>query len=218
MPVAVAAFAVVAAGCALGERPTLGEPADAAPGLPAAENPAATASTGVAEVDALLARLDATPAVTFAADYRVTRKLGPVTADARVEQLPPQLAVTVGDVRFIVGDGNDRTCAVSASTCEPGRLEQRISDLMIGSRFYAEGPAAALRVAMARRVADPEFTTREIAGLVADCVSVPVGDGADLTCVTPDGPLALLDTAAVTIEITSWSTAPDPAAFTDSNS
>ena len=206
--VAVAATPAVLAGCATGERPTLDD-------APASTTSATSAPlpTGVAEVDALLARLDATATAPFTATYRITRKLGNVGADAAVVQAPPRTAVTVGDVRFLTGDGEDRTCDVPTATCEAGRLDQRVSDLMIGSRFYAEGPAAALRVAMGRRTADAVLSAREVAGLTVDCVTVPVGAGADVTCVTPAGAIAVLDTAALLIELQSWSDAPDEAQF-----
>ena len=209
LAVAVVAVGAVLAGCGVGERPTLD---DAAP-VPGTGTTRAPLPTGVVEVDALLARLDGTASVAFTATYRITRKLGNVGADASVVQAPPRTAVTVGDVRFVVGDGADRTCDVPTATCEPGRLDQRVSDLMIGSRFYAEGPAAALRVAMGRRTGDAVVSTREVAGLSVDCVTVPVGAGGDVTCVTPAGPIAVLDTAALLVELQSWSDTPDETQF-----
>ncbi len=195
------------AACATGPRPTLGAPVDAPLGT-------SGQPTGDPQVDALLARLDATGERTFTATYRIVRRLGPLETEATVVQAPPRLSVTVDGVRFLRTAGGDLTCDLAAGTCEPGILDQRISDFMIGSRFFADGPAAALRVAMSRRSGAPEFSQEQVAGLTVDCVRVPVGPGSDTTCVTPDGPIARLDTAALKVELLTWSSDVQPDAFT----
>ena len=53
----------------------------------------------------------------------------------------------------------------------------------------------------------------QVAGVGADCLHVPVGGGQETYCVTGDGLVALLDTAAVHIELTSFSDAADSSAF-----
>lgn len=201
----VVALCVVLAACATGPRPTLGAPVDAPLGT-------SGQPTGDPAVDALLARLDAVGDRTFTATYRIVRRLGPLETTATVVQDPPRLSVTVGGVRF-VHNGTELTCDLATGMCEPGILDQRISDYMIGSRFYADGPAAALRVAMSRRTGVPELTQEVVAGLTVDCVRVPLGQGSDTTCVTPDGPLARLDTAALDVQLVTWSTEADAAAF-----
>ena len=56
--------------------------------------------------------------------------------------------------------------------------------------------------------------TAQLAGIGADCLHVPVGGGEETYCVTGDGLLALLDTATMRIELTSFAPDADPAAFT----
>ena len=66
---------------------------------------------------------------------------------------------------------------------------------------------------MARESAAPTVDTMQVAGVGADCLHVPVGGGQETYCITADGLVALLDTAAVHIEMTSFSDAADSSAF-----
>jgi hypothetical protein len=66
---------------------------------------------------------------------------------------------------------------------------------------------------MSRRSGAPELSQEVVAGLTVDCVRVPLGQGSDTTCVTPDGPLARLVTAALDVELLSWSAEADANAF-----
>ena len=86
-------------------------PADGRPTLGTA--PVDTLSrepTGIADVDRVLARLDAVGGETFTADYVITRKLGPIERAATVVSQPPRTTVRVGDVALYDDDNPDQTC------------------------------------------------------------------------------------------------------------
>jgi hypothetical protein len=188
-------------------------PSDARPSLGVA--PVDTVShepTGNPDVDRLLDRLDAVGDKTFTAAYSIKRKLGDLQRAANVVQSPPHNVVRIGDVALF-SDPPQQTCDNVTSICETGLLEQRISDVGISSRFYGPATAQQLRVAVARESADPTVDTMQIAGVEADCLHVSVGGGQETYCVTADGLVALLDTAAVHIELTSLSEVADSSAF-----
>jgi hypothetical protein len=201
----LAAVVVAAAGCALGSRPHLTEEAAALGGAPGTPS-------GDAGADRVLALLEAVGNGPFTASYQVTRKLGPNVTTATVVQDGDRRSVTVSDVRFVHTD-QDVTCKLSTKSCEPGVQDARISDYSIGSTFWAEGPARALRVAMTRRAGAPVASTQTIGGQEAQCVDVPVGAGVEHYCATPTGPVARWDTAAVTVELTAFAATPDDNAF-----
>lgn len=199
------ALVVAAAGCALGPRPHLTEAAAALGGAPGTPS-------GDAGADRVLALLESDTTEPFTATYQVTRKLGPNTTTATVVQDGDRRSVTVGDVRFLHTE-QDATCVLSTRVCEPGVQDARISDYSIGSAFWADGPARALRVAMTRRAGAPVASTQTIAGQDAQCVDVPVGAGVEHYCATPAGPVARWDTAAVNVELTGFNREPDQSAF-----
>jgi len=107
----------------------------------------------------VLALLESDTTEPFTATYQVTRKLGPNTTTATVVQDGDRRSVTVGDVRFLHTE-QDATCVLSTRVCEPGVQDARISDYSIGSAFWADGPARALRVAMTRRAGAPVASTQ----------------------------------------------------------
>jgi hypothetical protein len=200
------AVVLSAAGCALGPRPHLTEAAAALGGAPGTPS-------GDAGADRVLALLEAVGNGPFTASYQVTRKLGPNVTTATVVQESDRRSITVGDVRFLHTD-QDVTCKLSTQACEPGVQDARISDYSIGSTFWADGPARALRVSMTRRAGAPVASTQTIGGQDAQCVDVPVGAGVEHYCATPAGPVARWDTAAVTVELTAFTATPDENAFT----
>ncbi len=169
--------------------------------------------TGIVDVDRVLARLDAVDSQTFTASYAIRRKLGDLERSASVVQSPPHTVVKVGDVA-LYSDPPPQTCDTATSTCEDGLLEQRISDTGVSSRFYGPAMAQQLRVAVGRESSAPTLDTAQIAGVGSECLHVAVGGGEETYCVTGEGLLALLDTAAVHIELTSFSPSADPSAFT----
>lgn len=165
--------------------------------------------TGIAEVDQVLARLDAVDGKTFTASYAIERKLGDLKRTATVVQSPPNTVVQIGDVALFT-DAPQQTCDITKQTCEDGLLEQRISDVGISSRFYGPATAQQLRVAVGRESSSPTFDTTQVGTATVQCIHVPVGGGQETYCVNSDGIVALLDTAAEHIELTSYS--PDAAA------
>ena len=148
--------------------------------------------TGNVDVDRVLARLDGVDGKTFTASYAIRRKLGDLERSASVVQLPPRTLVRIGDVSLF-SDPPQQTCDAATGTCEDGLLEQR--------------------VAVGRESSPPTVDTAQLAGIGAECLHVPVGGGEETYCVTGDGLLALLDTAAMHIELTSFAPEADPAAF-----
>ena len=204
--VALAALVVFvgAAACVPSDsRPTLGTaPADTLSHEP----------TGNVDVDRVLARLDGVDGKTFTASYAIRRKLGDLERSASVVQLPPRTLVRIGDVSLF-SDPPQQTCDAATGACEDGLLEQRISDIGVSSRFYGPATAQQLRVAVGRESSPPTVDTAQLAGIGAECLHVPVGGGEETYCVTGDGLLALLDTAAMHIELTSFAPEADPAAF-----
>jgi hypothetical protein len=199
---------LVASACVpTGPRPSLGEEV-------ASASQVATGDTGIPEVDAILDRLDAVGGRTFTANYRITQKFGSNTADAAVAQAPPRRTVRIGSTVFLTGEQvEDQTCSTEDNLCRPGIIEQRVSDLGVGSGFYGPNPAQMLRVATDRRAGLPTASTREIANVTADCVSVPVGAGTETYCVSPEGPVALVGTAAQLVELQAITDTADPDAL-----
>jgi hypothetical protein len=168
--------------------------------------------TGIAAVDQVLARLDAVDGKTFTASYAIQRKLGDLKRSATVVQSPPRTVVQIGDVALFT-DVPQQTCDMTTQTCEGGLLEQRISDVGISSRFYGPATAQQLRVAVGRESAPPTIDTAQVGNVTAQCIHVPVGGGQETYCVTGDGVVALLDTAAEHIELTSYSPEASASAF-----
>jgi hypothetical protein len=203
--VALAALVVLvgAAACVpSNSRPTLGT----APDDTLSHEP-----TGNVDVDRVLARLDGIDGQTFTASYAIRRKLGDLERNASVVQTPPFTVVRIGDVALY--SDPPQTCDAATGTCEDGLLEQRISDIGVSSRFYGPAIAQQLRVAVGRESSPPRVDTAQLAGIGADCLHVLVGGGEETYCVTGEGLLALLDTAAMHIELTSFAATADPAAF-----
>lgn len=196
------------AGCGSGSRSspvTTATPATALGG-------ATGTPTGNAAVDAVLQKLEGSPRPAFTATYTITRKLGPRSTAATVVHDGTATAVTVGDIRFLPGD-DPATCSLSQQTCEQGIREARISDYSVSSGFYAAAPARALRVAYARRSAEPAGSAESVGGSDATCVVVPLGGGSETYCATGDGVVARWDTAAVDVELQAIQASADPAAF-----
>lgn len=192
---------VILSSCALGARPTLGKPGGATSTV--------GASTGNAELDALLAKVDAVGDKQFTAKYLLTRLLGPVTKDATVVQSPPITAIIVGDTKFTRGP-EDRTCTISNGQCESGILEQRMGDLSMSTNFYAAAPAAQMRVSYRRRASDPTFKQRQLTLGNVDCVVIPLGPGEEEYCVAGNGLIAYVARADVQIELKDLSDVADP--------
>jgi hypothetical protein len=126
-----------------------------------------------------------------------------------------RLSVTIGDVRFL-RDAGEQTCDLATGSCEDGLQEARVSDTAVTSQFYGAAPARVLRVSLARATGEPVGSSETVAEHPATCVTVPSGQGDERTCATPEGLLALWDTAAVTIQLQDLKTSADEADFATS--
>jgi hypothetical protein len=201
----LALLAVIGAGCATGQRPTLGSSVAIGGGT--------GEPVGDEAVDSVLRLLEGEESPTYTARYRLTRKLGATQADGTVVRDGDQRSITVGDIRFLVGP-DERTCNLATGECEDGVLEARISDVGVATTFYGPSPARALRVAFERRSGPPVAGAATVGGLQTTCVDVPVGGGVERYCAAPGGQVALWDTAATNVELVSQVDTADPAAFT----
>jgi hypothetical protein len=198
---------VVGGGCGVGERPTLVE-AGAVGGEPGTP-------TGTPAADEVLALLEGDLPDAVTADYSITTKLGGTSRPARVVRSGDRLSVTIGDVRFL-RDAGEQTCDLATGSCEDGLQEARVSDTAVTSQFYGAAPARVLRVSLARATGEPVGSSETVAEHPATCVTVPSGQGDERTCATPEGLLALWDTAAVTIQLQDLETSADEADFATS--
>jgi hypothetical protein len=191
----------------VGERPTLVE-AGAVGGEPGTP-------TGTRAADEVLALLEGDLPDAVTADYSITTKLGGTSRPARVVRSGDRLSVTIGDVRFL-RDAGEQTCDLATGSCEDGLQEARVSDTAVTSQFYGAAPARVLRVSLARATGAPVGSSETVAEHPATCVTVPSGQGDERTCATPEGLLALWDTAAVTIQLQDLKTSADEADFATS--
>jgi len=203
----LAALALLAGSCAVGERPTLASTPNlgGAPGTP----------VGDAGVDRVLGLLESVPAAAppaFTAGYAVTRRLGPLKAPAQVVRDGDRVSVTIGDIRYLTGPVL-QTCTVSTGRCEAGLDKQRTSDITVWENFYASAPATALRSAYVRKSGAPTPSQQTVAGQPAECVDVPVGPGRERYCALVTGPVAVWDTADKQVLLTTYAATADPAAF-----
>ena len=186
--VALASAALTLAGCALGERPTLTD--ERLPGDPAVE-----------AVHELLAQADTTA---FEASYLITpARAGSAPVSATVRWAAGASLIAIGDVEFVVDDGEQRTCRAGRVDCVPGFDEARISDLSVTSAFW--GPSTAQRLLTdAGRMTAVSPAADTIAGQSATCATVTMGTASSTYCATATGPLARLVAADVTIELTAF--------------
>jgi len=171
-------------------------------------------STGRAEIDNVLSRLECVTPSAFTADYTVLTRLGDVTSAAKVVQAPDgRRSVTINDVRYLHEIGRTVTCNVVDNACEDGINEARTSDVLLSSEFYAQSMASRLRVDAGRRIGDPVASEQEFGGQQALCVAIPVTGGTKTYCALDSGPIALFDANDLLIELTGYSPTPDEAAF-----
>lgn len=199
---AVAAVLVLTlSGCLLGERPT----------LDTGSVPVATDPNSVAVID----RLDAAAASTFTASYDILVKYGNVQSTAVVVHDGERTSVTIGSTRFLTDGANVSTCTVGdESTCTDRIDASRVANLQMNPGFWGESASARVRRDTASHIAATVADTRDIAGQPARCVTIPVTNGNPEYCALDAGPLAFQDTGDLTIELTSYATTADEAAFT----
>ena len=197
-PLTVALTATLSA-CFTGERPRLAEGATA---------------TGDPAADAVLSRLDAGGQAAFTADYSVVTKFGNVTTPATVVQFgPARRAVTIGRIRFLVDRADTATCDLDADECSTTIDAARVSDVQLTPDFYAASAATRLRRDTELRAGPTRASIETIAGQPATCVVVTVTGGESTYCALDAGPLARLDAADLSIELTAYSPTPDETQF-----
>ena len=184
---------VIASGCGLGQRPTLGSPGAGTPGGP----------TGDARVDALLAKLDTIGTQKFTATYKITQRLNAATANATVAQDPGRTAVTVGSVLYLKTGPAEKTCDMKSKACALGLDETKISNLSVTASFYAKSPATQIRVSYNRREGTLIFTTQQLAGVTTDCMTIPFNGGTEIYCIAPNGLIARAERQDTLVELTS---------------
>jgi len=182
---------VALSACFTGPRPKLAEGA---------------ATTGDAAADAVLSRLDATGGKVFTADYTILTKFGSITTPATVVQAgPARRAVTIGGTRFLINGSETGTCDLDAGTCSDSIDPQDVSNLQVTADFYAASAAARLRRDTELRTGPTRASTETIAGHPATCVVIPVTGGDTTYCALNTGPLARLDGADLSIDLTKYS-------------
>ena len=202
--VSTTVLAAVLGACGVGERPTLVD-RSAIGGL-------ARTPTGVDAADEVLGLLEGDLPEEVTATYTITPKLGALSRPATVVRSGDQTSVTIGDVRFL-SNGEARTCQLATGTCVDGIDEAEVSDTAITSGFYNSSPAQVLRVSLARATGEPVASSQTVGEHPVTCVTVPAGQGEELTCATPEGLVAVWDTAFVHVTLDGLTPTADPAAF-----
>ena len=201
------ALTTIASGCVTGKRPVLGaSTVDAA-------KPLDRQALGIAAVDAVILPLEASEKLTYSAKYVITPTTGKQEVEAIVVQQPGQRSVTIGEVRFLHG-ATDVTCNLTKKTCEPGVLEQRVSNIPgATSTFDRAAPATRIRLAAPAAKATLYGSSEAFELLTTTCVNFPNRKAADTYCVLPTGQLARLERNDAAITLKSLSPDTDPAAF-----
>lgn len=203
----VLALSLVLAGCMTGERPSFStDPVDE----PTVSDPA---------IEAVLSSLTDPPAgdVPVVAEYEVLRKFGGDTTRAVIARDTDRWSLTIGDLRYLDIAGERSTCDLATGRCEDGFDEARLSDVLTTTGFAAEAAALRIRRSGDDAIGEARPSRRRIAGARAICVDVDVPGGTVRWCTTPQGLLALQDTADMQIELVSLERLVDPAWFTTTN-
>jgi len=191
--------AVGLSGCFTGPRPTLAE---------------APQTTGDPAADAVLERLDRAGAAVFSADYDVLTRFGGVErAVSDAQAGPARRSVTVGSIRFLVDDSTTATCDLETDVCTDTLDVARISDSQLSTDFYARSAATRLRRDADARTGATTGSTVDIAGQVATCVAIPLSASTETYCALDSGPLARIDAADVSLELTAYTAVADESQF-----
>ena len=185
-------------GCFTGERPRLAEGATA---------------TGDPAADAVLALLDTAGDATFTGEYRSLTRFGNITTPVTVVQTGRPAGRRPSARSGSSSTGPTRRRATSTTARARHHRRARISDLQLtpGLLCVERGgpPAAGHRAAGGPTRA----STETIAGQPATCVVVPVTGGESTYCALDTGPLARLDAADLSIELTQYSPTADETQF-----
>lgn len=189
------------AACATGERPSYAPDDGTSSGASGI-----TSTTAASGVDAsVLALFNTSLAVSETAKYEIHQTLQGITAPATFTRDATRTILDVRDVQFRNSGGKRETCNRSSMSCRLGFAEQRLSDLQISSGFW--GPAvleALTSPTVTARIGPITTDSDTVAGQAVTCVSIPGPSRVDRYCALPSGTLASMDTAAVTITLTSY--------------
>ena len=197
---------VTLAGCVTGKRPTLGAKVDSS-------KPISQQALNIEAVDAVLVPLESSESLTYTAKYTITPTTGTTEVEAVVSQQPGQRSVTIGDIRFLHG-ATDVTCNLTKKVCEPGMLDQRVSNIPGASSTFDRGsPAAKMRITAPLRKTTLYASKEAFELQVTTCVNFPNGKAADTYCIVPTGQLARVERTEANIVLTSLSPEPNPALF-----
>ena len=207
--VATVLASLLLASCFTGERPSFEDEGTDRSGT----------STGSADIDAVVDRLDEADAATFTAEFVIETKFGSLTSTASVSQAADgRRSVTVerpaATTRYSVLDGGEQTCNVLTGECESELNDARISDVCIPHTFFGPSFATRLRASADRRIGESSAYTSQIGGQDARCVDVQVAGGTETFCALDSGVLARFIGNDVTVELTSYSPDADPALLT----
>lgn len=200
--VAVTALAVAA--CS-GDDPSAGDRADGSDVT--LEEEAALHPDLEAFVEDAAAGADAS----FTATYATLQKLGGVEAKPTVRQDGGAAVIEVDDLVVVTGR-EAATCRISAEACVEGVREDRLAGYGLFSGFYRTGPIQTLMTLGRRPDAEPPVPSeRTIAGVRMRCASMSLdGQVANTTCLTPEGVVGFVDTAARRVELAEYAPgAPD---------
>ena len=176
----------------------------------------APSSTGDPAIDQVLTQLDVNNPGPYTADYTVLTKFGNTTRTASVAVDQGRRSVTVGNVRFLTFDNVSQTCPLDGSApCSTSIDPARISDTQITPDFYAVDAAKRLRrdarVARSPRRCRMWRASPASRRRVSTC---PLTGGTSIFCVlSKGGPLARLDDAAVSIDLTQYVPVADQSLF-----
>ena len=199
--ISLAVMSATVSGCMEGKRPVL---------VPATDAGART--TGDAAIDTVLRQLELSETATFEASYQIHTLLGDTVTDAEAAQEgEKRRAVKVGEVLY--RDGTERdpvTCTTTTGSCEPGLDDAPIASLMVTRTFFSTSAVARLEQVARVATGPATGTDREIAGITATCVTVPVSGGETTFCATGEGVLAGYEGADTRITLQRYSTVLTP--------
>ena len=169
-------------------------------------------ATGNAELDAVLPLLDKAPSGPITVHYEILRKADPKTTPATVVVRGSDLAVTVGEVRYLSVNGQRQTCA--QGVCTDTWQVQRISDTGVTAQFYNDQIARKIRRFAAALLGPVSASTAEVGGAPAQCRAMPLSGITATYCVFDAGLVASADDGDIRITATSVTPTADEAAFT----
>lgn len=200
----VLACSLVLVGCMTGERPSFStEPVD-------------EVSVSDPAIEAVLAPLIDPPdgRAPVVAEYDVVRKFGGDSARVVLARDADRWSLTIGELRYLDIAGERSTCDLRTGQCDDGFDEARLSDVLTTTGFATDAAAVRIRRSDDDGIGEARPSRRRIAGVRATCADVDVPGGTVQWCTTPQGLLALQDTADMRVDLVSIDTTVDPELFT----